>query len=219
MIIVLLHQGRGHTLVASCHFYQNSNWKITNDFSLQFQEIVLSSPFQVAQYLQSAGVKPEEIQPSSQTQCLIIGQPHHPSSGQCKDVHNDNNKLIMELFLPDSERPTWCYCGRCRKYFASEVKCCRTTPGQCILSSDAQIHHLVLNESAVVTAINASRLALHERQWTYPNNTMRITAYRQYIYYTIGHLGKGVRVCPPNCLLWAIRDKWPDNVGYTGFKM
>ena len=79
---------------------------------------------------------------------------------------------------------------------------------------------LILNQTAIQTAVNSARLSLFERQWTYCNKTMRHTAYKQYIYYKVGRTGRGHRICPPSCVLWAIRDLWPatDNEEYTGFK-
>jgi hypothetical protein len=120
-----------------------------------------------------------------------------------------------------SNKPDWCKCGNCREHFAIERHCCSSSIDQpCVLQSDTNLRNIVLNEAAVTTAINACNVRLHERQWRYANNEMRYAAYRQYVFYKLGHLGKSVRVCPPSCVLWAIRDMWPAAEGehYSGFK-
>ncbi|GMT22447.1 hypothetical protein PFISCL1PPCAC_13744, partial [Pristionchus fissidentatus] len=48
------------------------------------------------------------------------------------------------------------------------------------------------------------------------NRSLRYGAYRTIISSTIGHLGKGVRIRLPACVIAAVRAKWPSN-NYTGF--
>ena len=80
-----------------------------------------------------------------------------------------------------------------------------------------RLRSLVLDEVAVRTAINGYHLQLREQNWTYENENFRHVAYKQYVYYKHGHLGRGCRIEPPNCFLWAVRDKWP-SAQYTGYK-
>ena len=47
----------------------------------------------------------------------------------------------------------------------------------------------------------------------------RYTGYRNYIYQKYGSTGKGNRKVIPSCVVWAIRDRYPDpNRVYVGFK-
>ena len=126
----------------------------------------------------------------------MIGAAHHP----CENT------------VP----PAWCVCGKCRDKIASERVCCNQAG--CVLMIDKNLAAIVLNRDALRTAVNASRLRLCEREWDYSNDTMRHTAYKQYVYFAIGHTGKGKRICPPNCVLWRIRDMYPSVEPYVGFK-
>ena len=46
------------------------------------------------------------------------------------------------------------------------------------------------------------------------NKAMRHAAYRQYILFEYGRLGRGVRRPVPSCVTWFIRDKFPDSLGH-----
>ena len=62
----------------------------------------------------------------------------------------------------------------------------------------------------VVVDDNGSRIA---------NNDMRRAMYRMFTYIKFGHLGRGVRIPIPECVLCKIRQKYPKEDGeYMGFK-
>ena len=130
----------------------------------------------------------------------IVGMQHHPAP--------DHGQVIR-----------WCFCGRCRPMTVSKARvCCRTSTGLCILDSDPELCEIMLNTRSVVTAINSQRMLLNSSNWDYSNPNMRHAAYKQYIYATLGRIGKGVRVPVPSCVCWQIRDRWPSVDGYVGFR-
>lgn len=51
------------------------------------------------------------------------------------------------------------------------------------------------------------------------NNKYRNAAYRFFILWQVGRLGRGVRVCPPACVVARIRQMYPRNdQNYTGYE-
>ena len=50
------------------------------------------------------------------------------------------------------------------------------------------------------------------------NNAMRHGAYTAYTLMVYNRLGAGVRRVIPSCVVWAIRERYPERTGqYTGF--
>jgi hypothetical protein len=85
-------------------------------------------------------------------------------------------------------------------------------------AEEQRLRSIVLDEVALRTAINGYHLQLREQTWEYTNDNFRHIAYKQFVYYKHGQLGRGQRISLPNCFLWKVRDKWP-SAQYTGYKI
>uniref|UniRef100_A0A8C6SS73 P2X purinoreceptor 7 intracellular domain-containing protein n=1 Tax=Neogobius melanostomus TaxID=47308 RepID=A0A8C6SS73_9GOBI len=117
--------------------------------------------------------------------------------------------------------PHWCVCGRCREMPTDiENKCCRQEPQHCI----SQLPHM----DAYIIEEGGLRLA--RRLWNdiraredppdpgEDNKQYRFAAYRQYCAWQYGALGQLNRRVIPSCVVWRIRDKFPDpHHQYVGF--
>ena len=154
---------------------------------------------------------------------------------------NQCHKLIIEAYaraggiesaraiieMPDDEpsdepkqsnnsTPSWCICGKCRLMPSpDENKCCRQRP--CVTQQPA-FENIVLDREALSVAIVGRTDVLVDRS-DFSNEGYRFAAYRQFILWQNGYLGRGNRRVVPSCAIWAIRDKYPSHDGvYTGFK-
>lgn len=115
----------------------------------------------------------------------------------------------------------WCVCGNCREMPTDlERKCCGQQTANCIsrLPSfslyclDASILRIHRNYREDITALGIAREPGDD------NREYRYAAYRSFIYWQHGAVGRGNRLVIPSCCVWQIRDKWPDPHGcYTGF--
>ncbi|KAK3089107.1 hypothetical protein FSP39_000875 [Pinctada imbricata] len=75
---------------------------------------------------------------------------------------------------------------------------------------------VVVLDEAVLRVSRQDVLAVGEGDDLAKEN--RHAGYRQFILWTYGRLGTGVRKAIPSCCVWAIRDRYPDPFGqYVGF--
>ena len=112
--------------------------------------------------------------------------------------------------------PRWCICGKCRPMpTADENKCCRQR--SCVTLQPC-FETLVLDRDALSVAIVGWMDMLVDRS-DFSNVGYRFAAYRQYVLWQNGYLGRGNRRVVPSCATCAIRDKYPSADGiYTGYK-
>ncbi len=112
----------------------------------------------------------------------------------------------------------WCRCHRCRNMPTQEErKCCRPRRGQHCISTTGEFARLCLDHMVLHVAMRAQEDLLAEPE-VRNNAAYRHQAYRVFIYWQHGRLGHGNRRVIPSCVVWAIRDMWPEPTGiYKGF--
>ena len=117
---------------------------------------------------------------------------------------------------PPSDTLPWCICNHCRPMeHAVENICCRQR--NCITLSTT-FDGVVLDRSVLSVAI-ISRSDLFADDPDYSPASYRKAAYRQFIMWYHGHLGRGNRRVVPSCVVWRVRDEYPAPDGiYLGFK-
>uniref|UniRef100_A0A1A8G121 P2X purinoreceptor 7 intracellular domain-containing protein n=1 Tax=Nothobranchius korthausae TaxID=1143690 RepID=A0A1A8G121_9TELE len=117
--------------------------------------------------------------------------------------------------------PPWCTCGSCRDMpTLLERKCCGQEPNHCVRllphfslfcldEGNLQIHRQFRED---LMAVRPAREAGDD------NREYRYAAYRHFIFWQRGALGRGNRLVIPSCCVWAVRDRYPDPYGqYKGF--
>lgn len=141
-------------------------------------------------------------------------------------VMDRDENLINELFeysqqFEPPERTIdvrWCICGYCvdnNRMKDKEKKCCRER--HCI-SRTERCQNMVTDNDVVNAAANTYN-DVTVRKKDLDNRTLRHAAYRNFVMWHYGHLGKNIRVVIPSCVVWLIRRKWPSADGiYTGYK-
>ncbi len=110
----------------------------------------------------------------------------------------------------------WCKCGACREMpTEKERKCCdRKT---CVTSYKL-FSKIFLDRDVLLIAIK-SRNDFRSEEIVFTTNSYRHAAYRQYIMWKYGKLGKHYRRVIPSCVVWRIRLMFPSVDGtYTGYK-
>ena len=113
-------------------------------------------------------------------------------------------------------RLDWCRCGKCRHMDNPMERLCCKNP-TCTTTTDV-FYEICLNRHVLsVCIINRSDFFGDDPEFS-PSN-YRKAAYRQYIMYQHGYLGRAVRKVIPSCVVWKVRDNYPapDN-NYLGYK-
>ena len=126
-------------------------------------------------------------------------------------------KVIIDPNPPNSplQIPTWCTCGQCRPMIEGKERvCCRNDTYN---HEHPDFYHIVLDERTIRVAILNNADWLNSARRFHPA-TFRKTAYRQYVLWRWGHLGYGNRRVIPSCIIWKIRDSFPEPDGeYMGY--
>ena len=110
----------------------------------------------------------------------------------------------------------WCICGRCR-HMPLEVEkvCCRQ---RACVTREEFFRSAVIDMSVLSIAIvNRSEVFADDPEYT--PSSYRKAAYRQWILWQHGYLGRANRRVVPSCVVWTVRDRYPSPDGqYLGFK-
>ncbi|CAG2201862.1 unnamed protein product [Mytilus edulis] len=120
---------------------------------------------------------------------------------------------------PNREVPSWCKCSFCRE-MPNEIEkvCCKQTPVNCH-SQLREFNTVVLDELVLEVARRMREDLMIDPHDDNFNRGNRHAAYRQYVLWIHGYLGAGNRRVIPSCVVWKIREKYPDPVGqYVGFE-
>ena len=138
--------------------------------------------------------RPEEPRPEDP-------QPEDPQPGQ-----------------PGNETPNWCNCGLCRVMPTQEEnKCCCAAKMPCI-TMQPLFAQLVLDGNVLDIALRLwEDVLVHENNRN--NENFWHAAYRQFVLWQHGRLGKGNRRVIPSCCVLAIRSRYPSPNGlYVGYR-
>lgn len=117
---------------------------------------------------------------------------------------------------PNSQQH-WCICGKCRSMpLEIENVCCKKH--RCVTTMDF-FESAVLDMTVLsISIVNRSDVFAEDPE--YSPSSYRKAAYRQWILWNHGYLGRANRRVVPSCVVWAVRDRYPAPPGtsYLGFK-
>lgn len=108
--------------------------------------------------------------------------------------------------------PHWCQCGNCQNMESEKEEICCEQP-DCLTTTHPyqQWREIHLDYSILTVALKSN--LVHKAKF------YRQEAYRQFSYWKHGHKGKGKRIPLPSCVVWNIRNCYPDLDGkYEGFE-
>ncbi|XP_065153424.1 P2X purinoceptor 7-like [Paramisgurnus dabryanus] len=117
----------------------------------------------------------------------------------------------------------WCVCSNCRDMPTDiERLCCGQHPDSCI-SKLPHMDFYILDEGVLRLARAAWNDIFAVDDVQEPGEEQRSyrhAAYRNFVLWQHGRLGEGNRTVIASCVVWRIRDKYPDANGqYTGFRV
>ena len=132
----------------------------------------------------------------------------------CSSEEEDSNVENSDLYRNDD----WCCCQHCEGCNDIKEKICCRSPmifdddvfdgKMCIVESEA-FESVCLNKYVLQAAIGAWKEYNYDKKGLDVKN-YRFLAYRQYIAWSHGYLGKKRRRPLPNCVIIAIRKRFPD---------
>ena len=154
--------------------------------------------------------QPEQSQPGQPQ--LQESQPEEPQEPQPEEPQEP------QPGQPDNGTPNWCNCGLCSNMPTQEEnKCCCATKMPCI-TIQPLFSQLVLDGNVLEIAMRYREdVLVYENHRN--NENFRHAAYRQFVLWQHGRLGKGNRRVIPSCCVLAIRRRYPSPNGfYVGYR-
>uniref|UniRef100_A0A8C5N7B2 P2X purinoreceptor 7 intracellular domain-containing protein n=1 Tax=Gouania willdenowi TaxID=441366 RepID=A0A8C5N7B2_GOUWI len=153
------------------------------------------------------------------TLITVRSQVHRGVRGDVAEVKGGLPQI--EANVSEIMQVVWCVCNNCRDMPTDvECKCCGQQPEACI--------SILPHMAAYI--LQEGHLRLASRNWNdvrglddlpkrgESSKQLRHAAYHQYVMWQYGALGRGNRVVIPSCVVWRIRDCFPDLLGhYTGY--
>ena len=115
----------------------------------------------------------------------------------------------------------WCSCDCCNVMTTeAESLCCKEANeildnlfegNKCVTFAN-EFKMVCLEKSVLGTNLATISIYTGEK-FTHENSNYRFSAYKQYISWIYGYLGKHARRVIPSCVVWAIRTKYPSEDG------
>lgn len=148
--------------------------------------------------------------------CRLVIRNTFSSNGGLELLQSVVNTEPQDNPTQPSNLPGWCICGRCRSMpTPAENVCCRKRP--CITTLEF-FQSAVLDMNVLSIAI-VNRSDMFADDPDYSPSGYRKAAYRQWVLWNHGYLGRANRRVIPSCCVWAVRNKYPSPGGhYLGFK-
>ena len=146
------------------------------------------------------------------------------SSSSESETSSSDGELNTDTRIGNLE---WCHCQECKKEDREiDCLCCQevaalnskfdTESMNCIIQS-SEFETLCLNKTVlknVLTGLHVSRGDFLEDDIT--NRSLRFAAYKQFVWWIFKNLGRGNRRVIPSCVIWTIRNNYPESNGqYT----
>ena len=116
---------------------------------------------------------------------------------------------------PQQSNSLYCICGHCQMMEQPiENVCCRKQP--CI--STTEFFESVVLDANVLTVAIVNRNDIYADDDDFTPSSYQKAAYRQWILWHNGYMGRGNGQVMPSCIVWSVRSRYPAPDGlYLGY--
>ena len=134
-----------------------------------------------------------------------------------KNTEQGNPSMSHGTTSTHSTDPNFCMCGYCREMPTDKERVCCKQRRLCTSRTNA-FNNICIESENLSTAIR-NMADTYVFTPVYDNRAMRHAAYRQFVMWHHGYLGRGNRRVIPSCCVWQIRKAYPSPNGqYSGYK-